>query len=102
VVTSLWSKSVRKDIVDDVILGKHTMIGAIVVLVPEKVERCHFIVRYTPLSANWLSIKVIWGKAKDYGQLSHCQLIMMTFNGKVKCRIKSISTSPRGGIELSH
>jgi hypothetical protein len=43
VVTSLWSKSVRKDIVDDVILGKHTMIGAIVVLVPEKVERCHFL-----------------------------------------------------------
>jgi hypothetical protein len=102
VVTSLRSKSVPKDIIEDVILGKHTMIGAIVVLILGKVERCQFIVRYTPLSANWLSIKVIWGKAKDDGQLSDCQLITMTFNGKVKCRIKSISASPSGGIELSH
>jgi hypothetical protein len=46
--------------------------------------------------------KSFGGKVKDDGQLSDCQLIMMTFNGKVKCRIKSISTSPSGGIELSH
>jgi hypothetical protein len=46
--------------------------------------------------------KSFWGKAKDDGQLSDCQLITMTFNGKVKCRIKSIFASPSGGIELSH
>jgi hypothetical protein len=78
------------------------MIGAIVVLIPRKVEWCKFIVRYTPLSTNWLSIEVIWGKAKDDGQLGDCQLITMTFNGKVKCRIKFISASPSGGIELSY
>jgi hypothetical protein len=72
--------SVPKDIVKNVIVGKHTMIGAIIVLVPRKVERCQFIIRYTPLRANWLSMKVIWGKAKDYWQLSDCQLITMTFN----------------------
>jgi hypothetical protein len=94
--------SVLKDIVEDVILGKHTMIGVIVVLIPGKVERCQFIIRYTPLIANWLSIKVIWGKAKDDGQLSDCQLITMTFNSKFKCRIKSISASLSGGIEPSH
>jgi hypothetical protein len=39
-----------------------------------------FIVQYTSLRANWLSMEVIWGKAKDYWQLSDCQLITMTFN----------------------
>jgi hypothetical protein len=78
------------------------MIGAITVLVLKKVERCQFIVRCTPLRANRLSIEVIWGKAKDNWQLSDCQLITMTFNCKVKRRIKSISASPCGGIELSN
>jgi hypothetical protein len=80
VVTSLQSKSVPKDIVENVILRKHIMIGAIIVLVLGKVERCQFIVRYTPLRANWLSMKVIWSKAKDYWQLSDCQLIMTVVN----------------------
>jgi hypothetical protein len=80
VITSLQNKSVSKDIVENVILEKHTMIGAIIVLVPGKVERCQFIVRFTPLRANWLSMKVIWDKAKDYWQLNDCQLITMTFN----------------------
>jgi hypothetical protein len=42
-VTSLGCESVVEDIVEDVVLGKHTMIGAKIVLIPGIVERCQLI-----------------------------------------------------------
>jgi hypothetical protein len=50
---------------EDVVFGKHAMIGAKVALVRRKVERCQLIVRYRSFGADWLPIKVIFGQAKN-------------------------------------
>jgi hypothetical protein len=94
--------SVAEDVFEDVILGKHTMIGAKIVLVLGIVERCHLIIRYNSLGANWLSIKVISSKGKYGWKLCDLQLKPVTFECKVECGVKSSATPPSSGIKLSH
>jgi hypothetical protein len=89
-------------VIEEVVLVKHTMCGAIVVLISRVVKRCQFIIRYTPFSGYWLSIKIIWSKAKNDWNLCDLELEAMTLKSEVEGGIQSITTPPRSGIELSH
>jgi hypothetical protein len=91
-----------EDVVDDVVLGKHTMIDAKVALVLEIEERCQLIVRYSSLGADCLSNKVISGKGKYGRKLCDLQLKPVTFECKVDSRVKSFTTPLSSGIKLSH
>jgi hypothetical protein len=86
-VTSLGCESVAEEVVEDVVLGKHTMIGAKIVLVLRIVERCQLIIQYSSLGADWLSIKVISGKGKYDQKLSDLQLKPVTFECEVVCGV---------------
>jgi hypothetical protein len=76
------------------------MIGAKVALVPGIVERCQLIVRYSSLSADCLSIKVISGKGKYGRKLCDLQLKLVTFECEVESRV--FTTPLSSGVELSH
>jgi hypothetical protein len=102
VVTSLGCECVPEDVVEDVVLRKHTMIGAKVALIPEIVERYQLIVQDCSLGADCLSIKVISDKGK-YGQkICDLQLKPVTFECEVESRVKSFATPSSSGIKLSH
>jgi hypothetical protein len=102
VVTSLGCGCVPEDVVEDVVLRKHTMICAKVALVPRIVERCQLIVRYRSLIDDWLPVKFISGKGKYGWKLRDLQLKPVTFECKVESRVKSFATPPSSGIKLSH
>jgi hypothetical protein len=101
-VTSLGSEGVAADIVEDVVLGKHTMIYAKVMLIPGIVERCQLSFCYSSLGGEFCPMKVIVGKSKDDCKLHHLQLNPVTFNGEVESSLIPIATSSSGGIKLSH
>jgi hypothetical protein len=102
----VWSPrlgvSVAEDVVEDVVLRKHTMIGPKIVLIPEIVERCQLIIQCSSLGTDWLSIKVISDKGKHGRKLCVLHLKPMTFECKVECGVKSFATPPSSGIKLSH
>jgi hypothetical protein len=92
---------VPEDVVEDVELRKHTIIGAKVLLIPGIVERSQLIIQYSPLGADWLSSKIISGKRKVGGKLRDLQLISVTFKCEVEIGVQSFTTPPSSGIKLS-
>jgi hypothetical protein len=89
-------------VIEEVVLRKHTMCGVIVVLISWVVKRCQFIIRYTPFSGYWLSIKIIWSKTKNDWNFCNLELEVMSLKSEVEGGIQSITTPPNSGIELSH
>jgi hypothetical protein len=70
--------------VEDVVLGKHTMICTDVVLFPGIVERCQLIFRYSSHATDFWPMKVIVSKGKYCWKLHDLQLKPVAFNCEVE------------------